>query len=62
MIDQNTALFETQTEYLSAYQMNFLRALVNGVCSEFIYAEILQKYQVRLQMLTMLNVLLSKWN
>lgn len=45
LIDQNTPLFEKQTENLSAYQMNFLRALVNGVHSEFTTAEILQKYQ-----------------
>lgn len=45
LIDQNTPLFEKQTENLSAYQMNFLRALVDGVHSEFTSAEILQKYQ-----------------
>ena len=46
LIDQNTPLFEKQTENLSAYQMNFLRALVDGVHSEFTSAEILQKYQL----------------
>ncbi|MGL4519073.1 MAG: AAA family ATPase [Phocaeicola sp.] len=46
LIDQNTPLFEKQTENLSAYQMNFLRALINGVHSEFTSAEILQKYQL----------------
>ncbi|MDD2594466.1 MAG: ATP-binding protein [Bacteroidales bacterium] len=46
LIDQNTPLFEKQTENLSAYQMNFLRALVDGVSSEFTSAEILQKYQL----------------
>ncbi|CDN31161.1 hypothetical protein BN938_1065 [Mucinivorans hirudinis] len=45
LIDQNTPLFEKQTENLSAYQMNFLRALVDGVHSEFTSAEILLKYQ-----------------
>lgn len=45
LIDQNTPLFEKQTENLSAYQMNFLRALVDGVHNEFTSAEILQKYQ-----------------
>ena len=39
-------MFEQQTENLSAYQMNFLRALVDGVHSEFTFAEILQKYQL----------------
>lgn len=46
LIDQNTPLFEKQTESLSAYQMNFLRALVDGVHSEFTSAEVLQKYQL----------------
>lgn len=45
LIDQNTPLFEKQTENLSAYQMSFLRALVDGVHSEFTSAEVLQKYQ-----------------
>lgn len=45
LIDQNSPLFEKQTESLSAYQMNFLRALVDGINSEFTSAEILQKYQ-----------------
>jgi hypothetical protein len=44
LVDQNTPLFEKQTENLSAYQMNFLRALVDGVHSEFTSTEILQKY------------------
>ncbi|MEA4841475.1 MAG: ATP-binding protein [Bacteroidales bacterium] len=46
LIDQNTPLFEKQTENLSAYQMNFMRALVDGVRSEFTTQEILQKYQL----------------
>ena len=46
LIDQNTPLFEKQTENLSAYQMNFLRALTDDVHSEFTSQEILQKYQL----------------
>lgn len=46
LIDQNTPLFEKQTENLSAYQMNFLRALVDGVHGEFTTAEVLQKYNL----------------
>lgn len=46
LIDQNSPLFEKQTENLSSYQMNFLRALVDGVHSEFTSAEILHKYQL----------------
>jgi hypothetical protein len=46
LIDQNTPLFEKQTENLSAHQMNFLRALVDGVHSEFTSQEVLQRYQL----------------
>lgn len=46
LIDQNNPLFEKQTENLSAFQMNFLRAVVNGVHSEFSSQEILQKYSL----------------
>lgn len=46
IIDQNTPLFEKQTESLSTYQMNFLRAIIDGVHSEFTTQEILQKYQL----------------
>jgi len=46
LIDQNTILFEKQTENLSAYQINFLKALVDGVHSEFSTQEVLQKYQL----------------
>lgn len=46
LIDQNTPLFCKQIENLSAYQMNFLKALVNGVNHEFSSVEILNKYQL----------------
>ena len=46
IIDQNTPLFEKQTESLTTYQMNFLRAILDGVHSEFTTQEILQKYQL----------------
>lgn len=46
IIDQNTPLFEKQTESLTTYQMNFLRALIDGVHKEFTTQEILQKYQL----------------
>lgn len=46
IIDQNTPLFEKQTESLSTYQMNFLRAVLDGVCSEFTTQEVLRKYQL----------------
>lgn len=46
IIDQNTPLFERQTENLTTYQMNFLRAVIDGVDSEFTAQEVLQKYQL----------------
>ncbi len=46
IIDQNTPLFEKQTESLTRYQMNFLRAVVEGIHSEFSTQEVLQKYQL----------------
>lgn len=46
ILDQNTPLFEKQTESLSTYQMNFLRAVIDGVSSEFASQEVLQKYQL----------------
>lgn len=46
IIDQNTPLFEKQIESLTTYQMNFLRAVLDGVHSEFTKQEILNKYQL----------------
>lgn len=46
LIDQNTPLFEKQTESLTTYQLNFLRAVIDGVHSEFTTQEILYKYQL----------------
>lgn len=46
IIEQNTPLFEKQTESLTSYQMNFLRAIIDGVHSEFTTQETLNKYQL----------------
>lgn len=46
LIDQNTPLFEKQTESLTTYQMNFLTAVIDGVHSEFTTQKILQKYHL----------------
>ena len=46
IIDQNTPLFEKQTESLTTYQMNFLRAIIDGVHNEFTTQEIIHKYQL----------------
>lgn len=44
IIDPNTPLFEKQTESQTIYQMNFLRAVIDGMHSEFTTLEVLQKY------------------
>jgi hypothetical protein len=46
LLDQNTPLFEKQTENLTAYQMNFLRAMMDGVSSEFTTKEVLDRYSL----------------
>lgn len=46
ILDQNTPLFKKQTENLSAYQINFLRAVSNGVHKEFSTQEVIQKYKL----------------
>ena len=46
LLDQNTPLFEKQTENLTTYQMNFLRAIVNGTHNEFSSREIIERYQL----------------
>lgn len=46
ILDQNTPLFEKQTENLSSYQINFLRAIINGVHKEFSTQEVIQKYRL----------------
>ena len=46
ILAQNTPLFEKMTENLSAYQINFLRAVTEGVKSEFSTQEIIKKYNL----------------
>jgi hypothetical protein len=46
LVDQNTPLFERQTEQLTTYQINFLRAVVDGIHKEFSRQEILQQYEL----------------
>ena len=45
LLAQNTPLFEKQTEDLTTYQMNFLRAITEGIHTEFTTQENLRKYQ-----------------
>lgn len=46
IIDQNTPLFKKQTESLTTCQMNFLRAIIDGIHSEFTTQEVLQGYRL----------------
>lgn len=46
ILDQNTPLFEKQTENLSTYQMNFLRAIIAGIHKELSTQEVIQKYKL----------------
>lgn len=46
LLDQNTPLFEKQTENLTGYQLNFLRAIIDGVSKEFTTKNVLEKYNL----------------
>ena len=46
ILDQNTPLFEKQTENLTAYQLNFIKAMLDGVHKGFTTQEVLQKYRL----------------
>ena len=44
LLDQNNILFQSETENLSAYQMNFLKAIVDGIHTKFSSKEVISKY------------------
>ena len=46
LLDQNTPLFEKQTENLTMYQLNFLKAIIDGVSKEFTTKTMLEKYNL----------------
>ena len=46
LISQNTALYESWTEDLSAYQMRFLMALADGITEGLSSAEVLNRYRL----------------
>lgn len=46
LLDQNTPLFEKQTENLTMYQLNFLKAIIDGVSKEFTKKNVLEKYNL----------------
>lgn len=46
MLNQNSQLFLQQIENLTAYQMNFLKAVAKGVHTEFTSKEVLANYDL----------------
>ncbi len=46
LVEQNSLLFEKQTENLSSYQLNFLKAIVSGVHQGFSTKKVLQEYNL----------------
>ena len=46
LLDANEPLFIQQTEELSSYQMNFLRAIIEGIDSGFTQSAVLAKYRL----------------
>ena len=46
LLDQNNILFQRETENLSAYQMNFLKSVIDGIHSKFSSKEIILKYNL----------------
>ena len=46
LLDQNNILFQSETENLSAYQMNFLKAVIDWIHSKFSSKEIILKYNL----------------
>ena len=46
LLDQNNILFQSETENLSDYQMNFLKAVIDGIHSKFSSKEIILKYNL----------------
>jgi uncharacterized protein len=46
LIDQNTPLYQKETEDLSSYQLNFIRALVDEIQQDFTSQRVLQTYKL----------------
>lgn len=46
LLAQCSGLFEQQIKGLSSYQMNFIRAICNGVCSDFGSKSVLEEYDL----------------
>ena len=45
-LEQNKVFFQREVEQLSEFQLNFLKALANGVSSGFSRKEIIKKYRL----------------
>lgn len=62
LIAQNSALFETQIENLTSYQMNFLRAVCAGTTSDFGAREVSEEYDfgTKSNIIRIKNALLKK--
>ena len=62
LLDQNNILFQNEIESLSSYQMNFLRAIIDGADSGFSRKEVLQKYNLgtSANIIRLKNALLQK--
>ena len=46
LLEQNKVFFQREVEQLSEHQLNFLRALANGVTSGFSRKEVIKKYRL----------------
>ena len=46
LLEQNKVFFQREIEQLSEYQLNFLKALANGISSGFSRKEIIKKYRL----------------
>lgn len=44
LLNQNSMLFQRDVEYLTGYQLNFLRAVCDGLSSEFTKKDVIAKY------------------
>lgn len=62
MISQNTLLFMQQIEGLTSYQMNFLKAIADGIHNDFTSQKILGSYDlgVKSNIMRIKNVLIQK--
>ena len=46
LLEQNKVFFQREIEQLSEFQLNFLKALANGVSNGFSRKEIMKKYRL----------------